>query len=176
MQDMLSLLRAQNDELAQSVIRSAHATSKTVSTAESLTAGLIAATLGDIPGASMVLRGGAVTYCDEIKHQVLGVKQETLDLHTAVSQETACELALGSLELFSSDIAVSATGYAGPGGGTEQDPVGTFYLGICVRGRDGNPLKPRSIRCYHEGDRSTVRSYAVHDALGLVIETLTAME
>ncbi|MFR7798060.1 MAG: CinA family protein [Collinsella sp.] len=104
---------------------------------ESLTAGMIASTIADIPGASAVLRGGAVTYCDEIKHRVLGVEQETLDRYTAVSHQTAREMASGSLELYQSDIAVSVTGYAGPGGGTEDDPAGTFYIGWAHRSADG---------------------------------------
>ena len=118
-----------NEELARDIVERASARGVTVSTAESLTAGMIASTIADIPGASAVLRGGAVTYCDEIKHRVLGVEQETLDRYTAVSHQTAREMAVGSLELYQSDIAVSATGYAGPGGGTEDDSAGTFYIG-----------------------------------------------
>ena len=118
-----------NEELARDIVEHASARGVTVSTAESLTAGMIASTIADIPGASAVLRGGAVTYCDEIKHRVLGVEQETLDRYTAVSHQTAREMAVGSLELYQCDIAVSATGYAGPGGGTEDDPAGTFYIG-----------------------------------------------
>ncbi len=98
---------------------------------------MIASTIADIPGASAVLRGGAVTYCDEIKHRVLGVEQETLDRYTAVSHQTAREMASSSLELYQRDIAVSATGYAGPGGGTEDDPAGTFYIGWAHRSADG---------------------------------------
>lgn len=119
-------IAAHNEELAADIVERASVRGVTVSTAESLTAGMIASTIADIPGASAVLRGGAVTYCDEIKHRVLGVEQETLDRHTAVSYQTVREMASGSLELYQSDIAVSATGYAGPGGGTEDDPAGTF--------------------------------------------------
>ena len=128
----------------------------TVSTAESLTAGMIASTIADIPGASAVLRGGAVTYCDEIKHRVLGVEQETLDRFSAVSHQTAREMAAGSLELYQSDIAVSATGYAGPGGGTEQDPAGTFY----IAGRIVRPMGERRLSSLHVAimRRSVVRS------------------
>lgn len=100
-----------------------------------------------------MLRGGAVTYCDEIKHRVLGVEQETLDRYTAVSHQTAREMASGSLELYQSDIAVSATGYAGPGGGTEDDPAGTFYIGWAHRSADGGVPVVDSVRCHYEGDR-----------------------
>ena len=130
-------IAANNEELARDIVERASARGVTVSTAESLTAGMIASTIADIPGASAVLRGGAVTYCDEIKHRVLGVEQETLDRFSAVSHQTAREMAVGSLDLYQSDVAVSATGYAGPGGGTEQDPAGTFYIGWAYRAADG---------------------------------------
>ena len=134
MTDSFEQISAHNEELARDIVERASARGVTVSTAESLTAGMIASTIADIPGASAVLRGGAVTYCDEIKHRVLGVEQETLDRFSAVSHQTAREMATGSLDLYQSDIAVSATGYAGPGGGTEQDPAGTFYIGWASAG------------------------------------------
>ena len=127
MTDSFEQISAHNEELTRDIVERASARGVTVSTAESLTAGMIASTIADIPGASAVLRGGAVTYCDEIKHRVLGVEQETLDRYTAVSHQTAREMAVGSLELYQSDIAVSATGYAGPGGGTEAVPP----MGAC---------------------------------------------
>ena len=130
MTDSFEQISAHNEELARHIVERASARGVTVSTAESLTAGMIASTIADIPGASAVLRGGAVTYCDEIKHRVLGVDQETLDRYTAVSHQTAREMAAGSLELYQSDIAVSATGYAGPGGGTPQKPVGLVYIAL----------------------------------------------
>ena len=86
-------IAANNEELARDIVERASARGVTVSTAESLTAGMIASTIADIPGASAVLRGGAVTYCDEIKHRVLGVEQETLDRFSAVSHQTAREMA-----------------------------------------------------------------------------------
>ena len=137
-------IAANNEELARDLVEHASARGVTVSTAESLTAGMIASTIADIPGASAVLRGGAVTYCDEIKHRVLGVEQETLDRFSAVSHQTAREMATGSLDLYQSDIAVSATGYAGPGGGTEQDPAGTFYIGWAYHAPDGGARRPWS--------------------------------
>ena len=117
-----------------------------------------------------------VTYCDEIKHRVLGVEQETLDRYTAVSYQTAREMAAGSLELYQSDIAVSATGYAGPGGGTEDDPAGTFYIGWAYRSADGGVPVVDSVRCHYEGDRSCVRAHAVTEALGRIVCVLDSME
>lgn len=169
-------IAAHNEELAADIVERASVRGVTVSTAESLTAGMIASTIADIPGASAVLRGGAVTYCDEIKHRVLGVEQETLDRYTAVSYQTAREMAAGSLELYQSDIAVSATGYAGPGGGTEDDPAGTFYIGWAYRSADGGAPVVDSIRCHYEGDRSYVRAHAVAEALGRIVYVLDSME
>ena len=157
-------IAANNEELARDIVERASARGVTVSTAESLTAGMIASTIADIPGASAVLRGGAVTYCDEIKHRVLGVEQE------------AREMAAGSLELYQSDIAVSATGYAGPGGGTEDDPAGTFYIGWAYRAADGEVPVVDSVRCHYEGDRSCVRAHAVAEALGRIALVLNSME
>lgn len=167
---------ARNEDLARFIVERAGARGLTVSTAESLTAGMIASTIADIPGASAVLRGGAVTYCDEIKHRLLGVKQETLDRFTAVSHQTAREMAFGSLDLYQSDVAVSATGYAGPGGGTEEDPAGTFYIGWAYRAADGGAPVVESARCHYEGDRSCVRAYAVVEALGRIVRVLNSME
>ena len=165
-----------NEELAREIVERATLRGVTVSTAESLTAGMIASTVADIPGASAVLRGGAVTYCDQIKHRVLGVEQDTLDRYTAVSYQTAREMAAGSLELYQSDIAVSATGYAGPGGGTEDDPAGTFYIGWAYRSADGGAPVVDSIRCHYEGNRSCVRALAVAEALGRIVCVLDSME
>ena len=154
MTESFEQIAAHNEELARDIVERASFRGVTVSTAESLTAGMIASTIADIPGASAVLRGGAVTYCDEIKHRVLGVEQETLDRYTAVSHQTAREMASGSLELYQSDIAVSATGYAGPGGGTEDDPAGTFYIGWAHRSADGGVPVADSVTM-----RATVRVF-----------------
>lgn len=176
MTDSFEQIVTHNEELARAIVERASALGVTVSTAESLTAGMIASTIADIPGASAVLRGGAVTYCDEIKHRVLGVEQETLDRYTAVSYQTAREMATGSLRLYQSDIAVSATGYAGPGGGTEDDPAGTFYIGWACRPADGGMTVVDSMRCCYEGDRSRVRAHAVTEALGRIARMLDSME
>ena len=176
MTESFEQITAHNKELARDIVERAGVRGVTVSTAESLTAGMIASTIADIPGASAVLRGGAVTYCDEIKHRVLGVEQETLDRYTAVSYQTAREMAAGSLELYQSDIAVSATGYAGPGGGTEDDPAGTFYIGWAYRSADGGAPVVDSIRCHYEGDRSCGRAHAGAEALGRIVCVLHSME
>ena len=115
---------------ARELVDRARGIGLTLATAESCTAGLVAARIADIPGASDVLRGGAVTYCDAVKRRVLGVSEDTLRLHSAVSDPCAREMAVGARVLFEADMAVSLTGYAGPGGGTLDDPAGTVYIGL----------------------------------------------
>lgn len=107
----------------------------TVTFAESCTGGLLCKSITDIPGASAVFHGGAVTYSNDIKTSVIGVSQKTIDEVTEVSDQCACEMAEGVRRMFRADIGASATGYAGPGGGTDINPVGTVFVGVSVRGR-----------------------------------------
>ena len=152
------------DDVARQLVSAGTDRGLTVSTAESCTAGMVAAAIADIPGASEVLRGGAVTYCDAIKHKVLGVSEETLRRYTAVSSQTAQEMAEGSRRLFDTDVAVSLTGYAGPGGGTAEDPAGTVYIGLSSsRGH-----QVRRFQC--AGTRNEVRRAAALEALRMLVE------
>lgn len=102
----------------------------TIATAESCTGGLIGKSLTDISGASSVYWGGVISYDNSVKENVLGVKKETLDTLGAVSYDTACQMAIGVKSLLKTDIGISTTGIAGPGGGTPQKPVGTVYVAI----------------------------------------------
>lgn len=158
-----------NDDLARELVSRASAAGLTVSTAESLTAGLVSATIADIPGSSAVLKGGAATYWDEVKHRVLGVSLESLDRYSAVSEAVAREMAVGSRSLFESDAAVSLTGYAGPDGGTEEDPVGTVYIGVSTA------WGTRVVRCRFDGDRATVRLAACSRALELLLDAVAQL-
>ncbi|MEJ6634670.1 MAG: competence/damage-inducible protein A [Akkermansiaceae bacterium] len=107
-------------------------TGKTLTTAESCTGGLIASRITDVSGASAAFTHGFVTYSNEAKQQLIGVKAETLEAHGAVSEEVAGEMAAGALQVSGADIAVSITGIAGPTGGTEEKPVGTVCFGIAT--------------------------------------------
>ena len=107
----------------------------TISCAESCTGGLFAAALTEIPGISEVFERGIVTYSNRAKMEELGVKAETLDKFGAVSPETACEMAAGLAEKTGSDLCISVTGIAGPGGGTDEKPVGLAYIGIAYKGQ-----------------------------------------
>ena len=105
----------------------------TISTAESCTGGLIGKRITDISGCSGCYFGGVVSYSNDVKHKVLGVGEKTLRDFGAVSPETAIEMARGVRKLTGSDIGISVTGVAGPGGGSEEKPVGTVYIGISVQ-------------------------------------------
>jgi nicotinamide-nucleotide amidase len=105
----------------------------TVASAESCTGGMIGQRITAVPGASAVYVGGFVTYTNDIKIRLLGVDPATIDAHTEVSFETAAEMAAGARERTGADVGLSTTGYAGPGGGTEANPVGTVYIGIATK-------------------------------------------
>ena len=157
------------DALARNLVELAASSGSTVSTAESCTAGLVASTIAGVPGASAVLLGGAVTYTEDIKHRVLGVLESTLERYTAVSVLCAKEMAEGALSLFGSDRSVSLTGYAGPGGGTEDDPVGTVYIAVAGKG-----IETTVRRCSFSGDRQEVREGAAAEALRMLASSLLA--
>ena len=105
----------------------------TIATAESCTAGLLSAKLTDVAGSSKYFNGGVVCYSNELKSDLVGVKQKTLDRYGAVSEETAHELAINIAKKLNSDIGVSITGIAGPDGGTEKKPVGLVFVGISYK-------------------------------------------
>lgn len=105
----------------------------TVATAESCTGGLMGARITGVSGASRVFLGGCMTYTNDMKIQLLGVDPATIDAHTEVSAETAAEMAAGVRERLGADVGLSATGYAGPTGGTEENPVGTVYVGVATK-------------------------------------------
>lgn len=139
----------------------------TVACAESCTGGLIADAIVSVPGASEVFPGGAVSYSNAIKESLLGVKEETLRKHTEISGECACEMADGARRVFGADIGISTTGIAGPGGGSDEHPVGLVYIGFSGFGR-----------CFSEkhifkGSRSEIRNAAAARALEMAAEQLS---
>ncbi|MBN2897909.1 MAG: competence/damage-inducible protein A [Clostridia bacterium] len=134
----------------------------TLSLAESCTGGLLAGTLTSISGISSVLHAGFVTYSNEAKVAMLGVSEETLKQHGAVSEETALEMIQGLKSRTDSDVAVSITGIAGPGGGTAEKPVGLVYIGIAY-------FDSYEVHKFNfTGDRERVRDYTVLNALNLI--------
>lgn len=151
--------------LAAALVREYTEKGITISTAESCTGGLIAKLITDIPGSSAVLAGGCVSYTEAVKRNVLGVSEEILERDTAVSVACAKAMAEGARRLFGTDVAVSATGYAGPGGGTDRDPVGTVYLGLATA------EKTICKRIFvSDSTRETVREEAAKTALEMALE------
>ena len=139
----------------------------TVATAESCTGGLISKCITDVAGSSAVLAGGMVTYTNRIKIDVLGVDASIIEEHTEVSHACAKAMAERAKILFGTDYALSATGYAGPGGGTEKDPTGTVYIGIAT------PSDVRSERiCVENATRTQVRNAVTHYALQLLVNEM----
>ena len=106
----------------------------TLSVAESCTGGLLSKRITDLPGASDYYKGGVCSYSNEVKMKLLGVKKETLDAYGAVSSQTAEEMAAGVARALDTDIGVGITGIAGPGGATEDKPVGLVYISVYVQG------------------------------------------
>jgi len=136
---------------------------RTIAVAESCTGGLLAARLSERPGASAYLLGGVVSYADRAKVERLGVDPELIARHGAVSPEVADAMALGALERFGADTAVAITGVAGPGGGSEDKPVGSVCW--CARLADGAVLE-RSVRM--PGDRAEIRDRSTTVAMHML--------
>lgn len=138
-----------------------------IATAESCTSGLVAARLTDLPGSSAYVAGGVVSYSNEAKSELLGVDPALIDTHGAVSEPVAIAMADGALRRFSADTAVAITGIAGPGGGTEEKPVGTVCF--CVKLGDGT-TDVRTMRL--PGNRSDVRERSTTVAMHLLRRAL----
>ncbi|MGH1455453.1 MAG: CinA family protein [Alphaproteobacteria bacterium] len=137
-----------------------------LATAESCTAGMIAAAITDVSGASDVFDRGFVTYSNQSKRDMLGVSVDVLNTFGAVSAQCAGAMVLGALEnCAAANIAVSVTGIAGPNGGTPEKPVGLVYIGVCIRGKE-----PMIEECFFNGSRAAIRKSTVEKALELLIE------
>jgi nicotinamide-nucleotide amidase len=134
----------------------------TLATAESCTGGLIAERLTRVPGSSDVFLGGIVSYANEVKVKQLGVPADLIEQHGAVSPEVAAAMAAGARERLSADVAVADTGVAGPGGGTEEKPVGLVYVAA------ETPDASRVLDFNYPADRQAVRSRAAVAGLHLV--------
>lgn len=142
---------------------------ETVAVAESLTGGLLAHRFACVPGASGVFSGGVVAYTEAAKIEFLGVRQATLDEHTAVSERVALEMAEGILGRLKADYSLSCTGYAGPSGGDEKNPVGTAYLGFHADG------KTSVSRVELPGERNLLRARLAQSMLFMLYRHLVSL-
>ena len=152
--------------LARSLLDICKARRLTIATAESCTGGLVAGALTEIAGSSAVVMCGFVTYSNDAKHEWLGVKQDTLANFGAVSKETSLAMATGGLKRAKTDLIVSITGIAGPGGATPGKPVGLVHFGAAAR--DGRVLHLE--KRFGAIGRSAVRQRSVIEALKLLME------
>lgn len=152
--------------IEEKIVEKCIAQHATVSTAESCTGGLVAATLINVAGVSDIFREGYITYANGAKERLLGVSEDTLRRHGAVSADTAYEMALGCARTANSDYAVVTTGIAGPGGGTPEKPVGLVYIGCYAKGR------VYTKECHFEGTRMEIRQAAALCALEFLDENI----
>lgn len=154
--------------LARRVIEANRACGRTIVLAESCTGGLVSAALTEIPGSSDVILGAFVTYSNDMKRSALGVSSDVLETFGAVSVAVAWAMAQGALARTQADVAVSITGVAGPGGGSERKPVGTV---VFAKARRGAP--PEEIvadrKFFENGGRADVRLQAAVCALELML-------
>lgn len=151
------------EQLASDVIAEATKSHKKLSTAESCTGGLIGASLTAIPGSSDAVEGGIISYSNDVKHHVLSVSEQDLERVGAVSSEVAASMAQGSRNVCSTDIAVSVTGIAGPGGAVPGKPVGTVWFGLSTKEHTNTFVR------HFKGNRDQVRNQTVCFALELYL-------
>ena len=145
-------------EAADGLVLSFAQKGKTISSAESCTGGAFGGAITAVSGASAVYLGGVISYTNDVKMSMLGVERSTLDMHTAVSEFTAVEMSRGVRERLGSDLAVSVTGYAGPTGGDEKNPVGTVFVSVSHKGGD----KVTRLSFESGIGREEIRKYAVY--------------
>jgi len=152
-------------ELAQRVIEHFIKEGKTLSTAESCTGGGIGQALTSVSGSSAAYGYGIISYSNEAKESVLNVPHAVLEQYGAVSQETADAMCRGAKALSGADVAVAVTGIAGPGGGSEEKPVGLVYIG-CIDANDRVEVEKHIF----SGERDEVREQTIEAALKLVLK------
>ncbi len=153
------------DEAAKVVARLSQI-GKTLATAESCTGGLIGKLMTDVPGSSAVYPGGVISYCNRVKHQLLGVSQALLDREGAVCAEVALQMAKGVQSVLGADYGVSTTGVAGPGSDSCGNPPGLVYVAAAGKG------SAEVIELHLSGSRDTVRQEAAVAAFSLLLRLL----
>jgi nicotinamide-nucleotide amidase len=160
-----------DDETPQeAILRLAKAQNLTLSTAESCTGGRLGHMITTVSGSSYYYLGGVVTYSNDLKMKLLGVKSETLKEYGAVSEQTVIEMADGSIKLTGSDIAVSISGIAGPDGGTPEKPVGTIWIGLAQKGHPTEAIKIQASK-----DRQRNIEYATNVAMAKILKRLLSI-
>jgi len=139
---------------------------RTVATAESCTGGRIAEAIIAVPGASKYFKGGIICYVNEVKENLLGVSHQLLEEKTAVCEEVAIEMVKGACKMLNTDYAIAATGFAGPGGGTKEIPVGTIWLAC------GSPEKIVTCKVEEDHGRDINLAIATNKAIQMFSDYL----
>ena len=147
-----------------------YASGLTIGTAESCTGGRISEAIIAIPGSSDYYKGGIVAYTDEVKERILGVPHEILEEYTAVSEEVAHQMVLGTINTIDVDFAIASTGSAGPGGGTKDNPVGTIWLAY------GNKEEVRTFKLTEDFGRDINLAIATNKAIRLMLDFLKDLD
>lgn len=155
-------------KLAEAVNTELRSRGFTLATAESCTGGMLAAAITSIPGSSDVFNGGVVAYSNEVKRNVLGVSGRVLALYGAVSEQTVRYMAEGVARVMRSDCAIATSGVAGPGGGTDEKPVGTVWIAVAVAG----DVKTALLQL-EDGGREANICLSAEKVLSLLLETLS---
>ena len=163
------------DTVTQRVVKYMKGIGLTLSAAESCTGGLISECITSVAGASEIYKGGVCSYSEEVKMKVLNVREETLRRFSVYSEQTASEMSLGVMKLMGTDAAIGVTGIAGPGGGSDEKPVGTVY--VSVRLFDREIVKDLALyKEYDELDRKSIRFLAAQKALEMLLELISEKE
>lgn len=165
-----NLISEDGSSLERMVVRLLTGKEWTLATAESCTGGLIANRITNVPGSSVVYTHGFVTYANEAKIQLLEVSPDSIMEYGAVSEAVARQMAEGALRMSGADVALSITGIAGPGGGSDDEPVGTAWIGLAIRERE-----TIAIKVYHPRKRKDFKQAASQSALDLLRRTLLEM-
>ena len=147
-----------------------YASGYTIGTAESCTGGRISEAIMAIPGSSNYYKGGVVAYTDEVKEKLLGVSHEVLEEKSAVSEEVAREMVLGTIKAIGVDFAIASTGVAGPGGGTAEHQVGTIWLAY------GNKDDVRTFKLTEDFGRDINLAIATNKAIRLFLDFLKELD
>lgn len=156
---------SENVEYVKKIVETLKARGEVFCTAESCTGGQISKTVTDLAGVSAVFFGGVVSYANEIKEKLLGVRHKTLEKYGAVSEQTAAEMAAGAVRALGADFSVAVTGIAGPDGGSEEKPVGLVY--IACADKNGNVKVTKNL---FSSDRKAVRDQTTKTALQMLAD------
>nr|WP_315103768.1 CinA family protein [uncultured Catonella sp.] len=155
--------------LEEKVVKKLLEKNLTITTAESCTGGLIAATIVNVSGASGCFNEGYITYANEAKIRLLGVSEGSIRSFGVVSDVVVAEMAEGVLNKAGADIAIAVSGIAGPLGGSHEKPVGTVYIGICLRNKMDKKLTKALYKFHFQGNRSEIRNKTVEEALKIIL-------